>query len=58
VICERSNNNKIESPNHFCFLNWKEGATGIEADAISEGFKRSIEIHGVKYSKLIGNKKL
>ncbi|CAI6342668.1 unnamed protein product [Macrosiphum euphorbiae] len=55
VICERSNNKKIETPNHFCFLNWKQGATSIEADAIAEGFKRSIEIHGVKYSKLIGD---
>lgn len=58
MICERSNNKKIETPNHICFLNWKQGATSIEADAIAEGFKRSIEIHGVKYCKLIGNNKL
>jgi len=39
-------------------LNWKQGATSIEADAIAEGFKRSIEIHGIKYSKMIGFNKL
>lgn len=36
-------------------MNWKEGAISIEADAIAEGFKKSIETHGVKYAKLIGN---
>ncbi|XP_022181891.1 uncharacterized protein LOC111041786 [Myzus persicae] len=27
----------------------------MEADAIAEGFKRSVEIHGLKFNKLIGN---
>lgn len=36
-------------------MNWKKGATSIEADGIAEGFKKSIELHGVKFNKLIGN---
>lgn len=36
-------------------MNWKKGATSIEADGIAEGFQKSVELHGVKFSKLIGN---
>lgn len=36
-------------------MNLKKGATSIEADGIAEGFKKSIELHGVKFNKLIGN---
>jgi len=35
-------------------MNWKQGATSIEADGVAEGFLKSVEMHGVKYSKLIG----
>jgi hypothetical protein len=47
-------NKNIEKPIHTCFLNWKHGATSIEADGVAEGFTKSFEMHGVKYSKLIG----
>ncbi|KAF0748505.1 YqaJ domain-containing protein [Aphis craccivora] len=55
VICERASNKNIEKPIHTCFLNWKHGATSIEADGVAEGFTKSFEMHGVKYSKLIGD---
>ena len=35
-------------------MNWSKGATSIEADAVAEGFKKSVEMHGLKYNKLIG----
>jgi len=35
-------------------MNWKKGATSMEADAIADGFKQSVEQHGLKYNKLIG----
>jgi hypothetical protein len=35
-------------------MNWSKGATSMEADAIAEGFKKSVEMHGLKYNKLIG----
>lgn len=47
----------LEPKPHTCFLNWKKGATSIEADGISEGFLRSIEMHGLKFNKLIGKLK-
>lgn len=45
---------KIQPKSHKCFLNWTKGATSIEADGIAEGFLKSIEMHGLKFNKLIG----
>lgn len=38
----------------YVFLNWSKASTVMEADGIVEGFSRSIEMHGLKYNKLIG----
>lgn len=54
VICQKSNNKNQQIPKHVCFMNWSKSATGMEADAIIEGFKQSVEMHGLKYNKLIG----
>lgn len=54
VVCERAKTLKLNPKQHKCFLNWNKGATSIEADAISEGFLWSVEMHGLKYNKLIG----
>lgn len=53
-MCERAKNKNIIVSEHSCFLNWKGTATGMEADAIVDGFSKSIELHGLKYNKLIG----
>jgi len=55
AVCERASNKRVDPSDHIRFLNWKKGATSIEADAIAEGFRKSIEMHGVKYAKLIGD---
>lgn len=54
-ICQRAKNRNQPAQEHACFLNWTKGATSMEADAIVEGFKLSILIHGLKYNKIIGN---
>lgn len=54
-ICERAHALKLPTKDHKCFLNWDKAATGMEADGISEGFGRSIELHGLKFNRLIGN---
>lgn len=54
LICQRSKNANKSPPEHTCFLNWNKAATTMEADAVAEGFKRSIELHGLKFNKLIG----
>lgn len=35
-------------------MNWKKSATGMEADGVVEGFLKSIEMHNLKFNKLIG----
>jgi len=54
VICERAKIVKLDPKPHKCFLNWTKGVTSIEADGIAEGFLSSIELHGLKFNKLIG----
>ncbi|XP_060881668.1 uncharacterized protein LOC132953151 [Metopolophium dirhodum] len=55
VICQRAKNKKIHPLEHTCFLNWTKGATSMEADGIADGFKQSLDMHGLKYNKLIGD---
>lgn len=54
-ICEKAHALKLSTKDNKCFLNWDKAATGIEADGISEEFARSIELHGLKFNRLIGN---
>ncbi|KAL4122792.1 hypothetical protein QTP88_015067 [Uroleucon formosanum] len=55
IICNRAKT-KNESPsNHNCFLNWTKSATCMEADGVAEGFLKSVELHGLKFKKLIGD---
>ncbi|KAF5281749.1 hypothetical protein FQR65_LT14544 [Abscondita terminalis] len=47
---------KNETPiNHRCFKNFTGPSTAMEADIIVEGFRRSMDMHNVKYTKLIGD---
>lgn len=54
VICQKSNIKKEIA--HQCFLNWKKASTSMEADGVIEGFSKSIELHGLKFNKLIGKR--
>jgi len=38
VICERAKTISKSPMTHKCFLNWKNGTTSIEANAIAEGY--------------------
>lgn len=51
-VFERRQVEKLEVKEHVCFKNWSGTSTLIEADNILEGFKRSMEMHGVKYVRL------
>ncbi|XP_025198499.1 uncharacterized protein LOC112596890 [Melanaphis sacchari] len=55
VVCHRAALKQIEKPKHSCFKNWNKSATSIEADGVVEGFQKSIEMHNLKYNKLIGD---
>lgn len=56
VICQKSNIKKESAPEHQCFLNWRKASTSMEADGVIEGFSKSIELHGLKFNKLIGKR--
>lgn len=53
--CSRSEKLNVNAPEHRYFKNWCDSANAMEADIIEEGFARSMEMHGVKYNKLIGD---
>lgn len=55
-MCERAKTLKTSVRSHTCFLNCTKGATSIESSAIAEGFLNSIEMHGLKFNKLIGKR--
>lgn len=54
-VCQRARTKKEEPSKHNCFLNWSKPSTAMEADGIVEGFMNSINMHGLKFNKLIGN---
>lgn len=55
TMCEWSKNKEVRPKTHVCFKNWDKSSTAMEADIIVEGFKRSLEIHGLIFAKLVGD---
>ncbi|XP_031357002.1 uncharacterized protein LOC116180949 isoform X2 [Photinus pyralis] len=56
LICARKDlykNNKC--PQHTCYKNWSGTSTGMEAAIIVEGFQKSIDMYGIKYTQLVGD---
>jgi len=56
-VCYSAKKREKEPVPHHCFQNWNGPSTAMEADIIVDGFKHSLEMHDVIYSKLIGKKK-
>lgn len=54
-ICSRAASKNITVREHNCFRNWKGSSTSKETDIILEGFKQSIEMHKLKYVRLVGD---
>ncbi|KAK8789244.1 hypothetical protein V5799_020980 [Amblyomma americanum] len=40
---------------HQCHKNWQGSSKSMEQAIVVEGFKKSIELHGIKYTKLIAD---
>jgi hypothetical protein len=38
-----------------CHKNWDDTSTAMEAQIIVEGFLSSVDMHGLKYKKLVGD---
>lgn len=55
MICARAENKKVATPDHTCFKNYTGSSSGMEATALVEGFKTSVETHKLIYSRLIAD---
>lgn len=53
--CSRCEKRGIKIPDHACFKNWDDSSSSMESDAILEGFKCSIEQHGLIYRELVAD---
>lgn len=54
MICARAADLQKEIPEHTCFKNWSGSANAMEADIIVDGFRQSMSMYGVKYTRVIG----
>ncbi|XP_047023593.1 uncharacterized protein LOC124632693 isoform X2 [Helicoverpa zea] len=54
-VCAMARNKKSATPTHTCFKNWFGSSTEMETSAIVDGFKASMEMHGVMFTKVIGD---
>lgn len=57
-VCNSAKNQGKEPTPHSCFQNWNGPSTAMESDIIVDGFKHSLEMHNIIYSKLIGKKNI
>jgi len=57
TICDRAERNNLEPSAHKCYKNFDRNAssTSMESDAIVEGFKCSLEMHGLIYKTIIAD---
>lgn len=54
-ICARAQNKGIKSSEHKCFKNYTGSSTGMDAEIIAVGFKKSIEMYNIIYGRLIAD---
>ena len=45
----------ISKDKHQCHKNWDDSSSEMEADIILEGFKKSEQMHGVRYMRFVGD---
>lgn len=54
-VCSTAEKQKVEAKDHLCFKNYVGPSTGMESQILVEGFKSSIEQHGLIYRRLISD---
>ncbi|KMQ89298.1 hypothetical protein RF55_11082 [Lasius niger] len=57
TVCDVAERNGIKSRDHKCYKNFDRNAssTSMESDAIAEGFKSSLEMHGLIFRTVIAD---
>ncbi|XP_063386965.1 uncharacterized protein LOC134672945 isoform X1 [Cydia fagiglandana] len=53
--CAYAQRKETTTPEHACYKNFNGSSTSMESDIIVEGFKKSIEMHGLIYERLISD---
>ncbi|CAB3237973.1 unnamed protein product [Arctia plantaginis] len=54
-ICARAQNKGIAPSEHKCFKNYTGSSSGMEAEIIAEGFRKSVEMYNIIYGRLIAD---
>lgn len=54
-ICAQAQYKKREPRKHKCFKNYTGPSTGMESNILVEGFKSSVEMHGLIYGRMISD---
>ncbi|XP_071037671.1 uncharacterized protein [Parasteatoda tepidariorum] len=54
-ICSRATTKQVSPAKHVCYKNWSGSSSAMESDISVEGFNNSIQMHGLIYSKFIGD---
>lgn len=54
-ICLRAQSKETQPPKHECFENFKGPSTAMEAAIITEGFKKSLDNHGLIYNQYVAD---
>ena len=55
AVCSIAQRKAIEPLHHVCFKNWTGSSMSMEADIIASGFRLSESMHGLRYTKVIGD---
>lgn len=54
-VCRSASYQKTETPPHSCYMNYNGPSTGMEQDIIVEGFRQSVNQHGLIYKYYVGD---
>nr|CAI5841795.1 unnamed protein product [Callosobruchus analis] len=54
-LCSWYENKNRDIPTHACYKNWTNTSTSMEADIIVEGFKKSVDLFNIKFTKMVGD---
>lgn len=53
--CARAQNKGVTPSDHKCFKNYTGSSSGMEAEIIANGFKKSVEMYNIIYGRLIAD---
>ena len=54
-ICAVAEHKNQEPPKHHCYKNWNGSSVAMESDIISEGFRLSETMYGLRYMRIVGD---